>query len=138
MTRKFDNPHAHTIVVECRYWIGSSYQLAVLGTVSAGQSSCIFPGEFVANKGYYFRAYALSSYNRSSLSGQTIASCFFQAPTGLHVTGLSSSSVEFEWNDETSFETFFDLLQSINDSAYTPVGTYPANSTRGVLSIQGD
>jgi len=133
-----DNPHAGRVVLEGRYRVGASFQLALSDTVSAGQPSCILPGRFLASQQYYFRAYALSSYNRSTYSGTIGAGFFFHAPAELRVRALSSSSIEFAWDDMTSFETSFELMQSVNDSASTTVGTFPADAVGGELSIQSD
>lgn len=138
LTWKLDNPHAQRVVVECRYWIGGSYVLSVLDTVSAGQTSTILPGRFIVDREYFFQTYALSTYNRSSYSRATGLVFHMYAPTDFHVTALSPSAIEFAWMDATPFETSFELLQSINDSAFAAVGSYPENASSGVLPVQGD
>jgi hypothetical protein len=137
LTWKLDNPYAHTIEVEYLRMTGG-YAWVVLGSVGASQSTCVFPQRFIAGWTYPFRARAFSNYNRSSYSGQSSASLYFESPSQLRVTALAPDSIGFAWVDRTGFESSFELLESISGGTFTSAGTYPPNTTTAALSFARD
>ena len=78
---------------------------------------------------YYWRVSAGNSFGTSQYSNvYSFATIDFPAPSNLTVTFPDSTTARLTWQDNSSFETGFEIMMSTDSINYTPVKEVPANT----------
>jgi len=80
-------------------------------------------------KTYYFKMYALSNINLSTVSSITTGRLDFPAPDSLVVTSVTNDAVRLHWRDNASFGSFFEVEFKLNNGPFQPAKAVPKEST---------
>lgn len=102
-------------------------QATVAANVTSYNDSSVIEGQT-----YIYRVIAFNSYGQSTHSqtdAVTVPYSIPTAPTGLTATAASTTSVELNWNDNSSNETGFRIERSEDAVQFTTVSTVPAGQT---------
>ena len=95
--------------------------------VAANSTTATVQGSFLVGKTYNFRIKAKSKVNYSGFSNTVNSLIQFNAPTNLQITSYGETAVSLSWQDNSSYETGYDIERSENGSTYTTVKTVGAN-----------
>ncbi|MBM4165487.1 MAG: fibronectin type III domain-containing protein, partial [Ignavibacteria bacterium] len=88
---------------------GTNYTL--VDSVNANITSKTLSGVFLISQTYYFRVRAKSQYNFSSYITKNVT-LTFPAPTNLTITDFTETQVTLQWQDNSTFETGFEIYKS--------------------------
>jgi WD40 repeat protein len=114
--------------------LGAIGSYEILAHLPAKSSSFLDSTIILTDTVYYYRLYAVSNRDNASSSESLSVSVPFTPPSDLHLTCLSSTSVELEWAAGSSFETGFRILQSVDSKSFTEIGVLPASSQSFIAS----
>ena len=91
--------------------------------------------KFLADSNYYFRLRATTDINVSGYSNSDSIAFQFNAPTELVVLVFNEEELRLQWNDQTYFETGFEVEQSLDSgNTYALVAQVPANEAGAIIS----
>ncbi|MFH0734196.1 MAG: SUMF1/EgtB/PvdO family nonheme iron enzyme [bacterium] len=96
-------------------------------TVAANLTTTTVQGSFLVGKTYNFKIKAKSKVNFSGYSNTVNSAIQFNAPTNLQITSYGETAVLLSWQDNSSYETGYEIERSENGSTYTTVKTVGAN-----------
>ena len=92
-------------------------------------------GIYRSDTTYYFRVRAKSVNNASAYSTVAQGSLSFPAPSNVTADSITASAVYLHWTDNSSFETGFEIQQSVNDTnSFALVQTVGANITSATIT----
>lgn len=106
---------------------------SVRDSVSAFDSSITISGVFITTETYYFRVVAKSNYNSSGYSNIVNKSVVFPQPSHLIVLSAKTDTVVLQWQDNSDFETGFEIYSGTDENQLQLLKTESANSTSAIL-----
>ncbi len=123
--------------------LGETGVFSILGQVGKNVTTFSDTGIILTDTTYYYRVSSLSERGNLGTDSLLRVSVPFPSPKDLHMTCLSQTSVQLEWNDRSPFELGFIILQSMNGQpflelqrtaadvpSYTVTGMNPASTYR--------
>jgi len=79
---------------------------------------------------YFYRVKAFTPHNQSGYSNESNLTPTFPVPTNLNVTQLTDTKVKLEWEDNSSFESGFEIERKDGDSGeYSEIASVGSNVT---------
>ena len=107
---------------------------SLVKTVGADITSIEIPGAYLITDSITFRICAVAGESKSKYSNIAGTRIIFQSPSNLTVTFISDTLVQLQWQDNSTFETSFEIEKSTDGINYTLVGSVGANiSTMTVI-----
>ncbi|HLP15705.1 MAG TPA: SUMF1/EgtB/PvdO family nonheme iron enzyme [Bacteroidota bacterium] len=85
---------------------------AVVDSAGPNATSKDVAGEYHQDLAYFFRARARSQFNLSPYSNITATSCVLAGPSNLALVSIIDSTASIRWNDNSTFETGFEIERS--------------------------
>ncbi len=102
-------------------------------TVGSNITTVTIGGPYLITNQYSFRVRTKTNINYSGYSNIVKSTIQFNAPTNLQVTSFTETTIVLSWQDNSSYETGFELEKSENGSTYTLVKTVNANTTTATI-----
>ena len=90
-------------------------------------------GSYLTTNTYYFRVKAKTQFKISNYSNVATYQLSFPAPSNTRINSLTASQAVITWSDNSSFETGFEIEQSVNEGVFTLVKTVDANITSALI-----
>jgi len=107
---------------------------ALIDTVGPNTITSHLPGAYIVADIYRFRVRAKDGLRRSKYSNNASVVVSFPAPTNLAVLSASSDSVRLEWQDNTSFESGFDIEESTDGLSFILRDTANTDAVSAIIS----
>ncbi len=108
---------------------GEGGNFATLAVLPANSTVYDDTTVILTDTNYYYKICAVFKNGLTSKYDTLSVKIAFPPPSDLHQTCLSSSSVQLEWDDNSDFETGYDILVSVNSRLFTELTRLSANST---------
>jgi formylglycine-generating enzyme required for sulfatase activity len=131
-----NNPSARIIVIERS--TNAETGFVPVDSVTPTNTFKAVAGPYSSDSTYYFRLQAKSGTNRSPYSEVLWQKLLFPAPSNVQVTAFSASSVTIQWQDNSSFETGFEIYAGLDSTNLALVKTEAANETSSTINSTFD
>jgi formylglycine-generating enzyme required for sulfatase activity len=100
----------------------------------ANTTNAIVQGLQPLGSSYSFRVRAKSTGNISKPSAAQSIALAVDPPSNISCTAFSAGSITLQWQDNSGFESGFDIEQSVDGLNYTLLGSVGPNVTHAVLN----
>ncbi|MBS4028869.1 MAG: fibronectin type III domain-containing protein [Ignavibacteriales bacterium] len=111
---------------------GANFQ--VVNVVNANSTSTTVSGMYSIDTIYSFRVRAKSIHNVSSYSNIISNQITFPAPSNLMMVSIGVTSVRLRWEDNSTFETSFEIERAIENGSFVLLTTVPFNDTTHIVN----
>ena len=111
---------------------GANFTLAK--SVSSNTEKTNISGIYLTGQTYYFRVRAKTANNYSPYTQNASGQLQFNAPSNLSVSFSSDTSATIQWQDNSSFESGFDIEKSTDGINFTFVKSAMANTVTTSIS----
>ncbi|MBI5476570.1 MAG: hypothetical protein HY964_07510 [Ignavibacteriales bacterium] len=102
-------------------------------TVGANDTTAIIIGAYLTTNTYNFRVRAIGKANASDYSNIASTTLLFPSPTDLMVLSIAENAVRLQWQDNSSFETSFEIEQSTDGNNFVTAEIVNSNETTATV-----